>query len=629
MMWRTIVRGFLVAGGWVLLMGAGEAPAVFERSAVDSGVRVAVRVAPLEGKDLVEGRDIRVEIELSDLSSGQAGGEPLSGLFPAAWLDPQPRPARDCKERVRSFVGGSALLKPAINFNEYTVVALNQDASLTVVDPQFGFGGSQLLALVELRSPGADWAYVADSRRLFVSQPEAGAVAAVETVGWHVTTHIPTGPRPGRLLLQPDGAYLWVAFDGGVAVLLPGQLAERTRIATGRGPHDLAISADSRRVYVTNGGDGTVSVIDVASLAVTATVAVGGRPVSIDWCEHAAVAWVADAAGGLLALGGEPPTAGPRIATPPGLAQVRCRPGGRWALAVNPENDFLYVVDTAKGTLVQSGPVGDGPDQITFSDTLAYLRHRDSEEILMVPLESLGTPGAPLQVADFTGGAKPPGPAATGSALAGAPGAHAMLVANPADGAIYYYVEGMAAPVGSFGNYGHRPRAVLAVDRSLREQTPGRYVATARLAGPGRHDLAIYLESPRTVVCFDLDVAVDPEREALRQARPLDVAVEGGRDLRTQVGDELRLTLIARDGRTGAPKPGLADLEVQVMLAPGRWHHTYAPRELGEGRYELVFQVPEAGLYYLRARSDSAGLSLAQGPGLAQLIATNARNARD
>jgi YVTN family beta-propeller protein len=38
------------------------------------------------------------------------------------------------------------------------------------------------------------------------------------------------------------------------------------------------VHPDGKRVFVSNGGDATVSVIDVASLAITATIPVGQRP---------------------------------------------------------------------------------------------------------------------------------------------------------------------------------------------------------------------------------------------------------------------------------------------------------------------------------------------------------------
>ena len=52
-----------------------------------------------------------------------------------------------------------------------------------------------------------------------------------------------------------------------------------------------------------------------------------------------------------------------------------------------------------------------------------------------------------------------------------------MLVANPADKMIYYYTEGMAAPMGSFQNYKRDPRALLVLDNSLRETERGVYTS--------------------------------------------------------------------------------------------------------------------------------------------------------
>ena len=47
---------------------------------------------------------------------------------------------------------------------------MNEDATLTVVDPLLGFGGSKLLALVPLAAVAEDWALTLDQTRLFVAQ---------------------------------------------------------------------------------------------------------------------------------------------------------------------------------------------------------------------------------------------------------------------------------------------------------------------------------------------------------------------------------------------------------------------------------------------------------------------------
>ena len=87
---------------------------------------------------------------------------------------------------MAALVAGDRLAPPEIDFNQYYVVALNDDATVTVVDPLSGFGGTKLLALVTLPGPGADWALAAGGRRLYVSVPAADRVTAIDTLTWTI-----------------------------------------------------------------------------------------------------------------------------------------------------------------------------------------------------------------------------------------------------------------------------------------------------------------------------------------------------------------------------------------------------------------------------------------------------------
>ncbi|HEX2254447.1 MAG TPA: cytochrome D1 domain-containing protein [Thermoanaerobaculia bacterium] len=594
--------------------------APLEAGTVREGVSVAARVEPLAGGFLQEGGHARVSFTITDTHTGR----PYPALYPAAWMDLLPAGTEEegsCTTKVESFVGGSILAQSELDLNVFYVLALNDDRTITVVDPLFGFGGSKLLALVRLPSQGEDWALSLDQERLFVSLPEDDGVAVVDTATWEIVATVATGPRPGRLALQGDGAFLWVAHGGGeapggVSVIDVAELAEVARIPTGAGARDVALAADDRFAYVANAAAGTVTVVDGRTRQVAAQVPTGRRPVTLAFSPAADALWVGDEVDGTLtALDADSHQVRARVELAPGLVQVRVTPGGgRWALAVNPTTDELFVVDSATGRLVQVGEMESGPDQVAFSDELAYVRHRGSETVLAIPLAILGQEGTPVQVVDFPGGSAPPGRNPRPSPAAGmvqAPGAPAMLVANTEDEAIYFYKEGMAAPMGSFKNYGHRPRAVAVVDRSLQETTPGVYETTVRLRRPGRYELAFFLDTPRIVHCFPLTVAENPVMAAARRpemiVRPLTTArvLPAGQpvDLRFRVTDSLDRGPMA-----------LSDFTVMAMLAGSNWFERALAEAEGDGIYRLRFTPPRAGVYYVYVASPSRGAGFHENP---------------
>ena len=58
--------------------------------------------------------------------------------------------AHACRKKAETLIGGSLFAAAELDLNVYYVLALNDNATLTVVDPRFGFGGTKLLALVDL-----------------------------------------------------------------------------------------------------------------------------------------------------------------------------------------------------------------------------------------------------------------------------------------------------------------------------------------------------------------------------------------------------------------------------------------------------------------------------------------------
>jgi len=583
---------------------------------------------PAEGSPFQEGRPVRVRFTVTDETTGETYG----GLYPAGWMDRVPdRGHADegtCQDKAETFLAGSLLSEPEVNLNVYYVLALNDDATITVVDPLFGFGGTKLLALIQLESPGEDWALTSDGRTLYVSMPEVDRVAVIDTATWKVTGAIEVGGRPREVVLQADGRYLWVAtsaprdgFGGpGVTVVDTRELRRVAHLPTGPGPQHLAVSADGRWVLAASGADGRLTVFDTASLSEVHRLGLGGRASGIAWSEAAHAAYVSVFEGAVVVVDpARPAGADPvrsRIEAEAGLGRIAFSPEGRFGFVVNPAEDLVHIVDAARGRVVQTADTEGAPDQVAFSDELAYVRHAGSGTVLMIPLDAIGEEGAPVPVIDFPGGQRAPsdsGAVVAADAIVQAPGASAVLVANPSDGVIYYYKEGMAAPMGSFRNYGRHPRAVQVVDRSLKERGRGGYETVVQLRRPGEYDLVFYLDTPTTVRCFPFTVGENPEIARAERANRVDLSLVDG-DVHLAPGRPVTVEVEARDPESGELAADLDDLRALIFLAPGIWQHRQAVEPLGEGRFALTFTPPEKGLYYLFFQSASVGMTLQRSP---------------
>jgi YVTN family beta-propeller protein len=621
----------VVAAGAAPLFASTAAPPAAgadpSRSVVQEGLRIDFDLVPLDAGRPAgpprEGEPVAVRFTVSD----QATGQPLPGLDPGGWMDRLPQAAAepaDCKAKLANFLGGSLLAEPEVDLNVFYVVALNSDGTLTVVDPLFGFGGSKLLALIVLPAPGEDWVLDAAGERIYVAVPKLGRVAVVDTSRWKIAAEVEVGGLPSRLALQPDGRYLWVG-DGapgassGVVVVDTSTLAVAARIPTGAGYHDLAFDRDGRYAFVTNRDAASLSAVEIGTLRRVRDLPVGARPTSIDYSPMADSVYVSSASGTITAVDARRLERLAEIPAEPGLAQLRFAPGGRLAFVVNPEADVVHILDAASHRLVQTADLEDGPEHLAFTETLAYVRHRNDSTVLMIPLDQVGQEGRPVPVVDFPGGQRAYGEAALPSpapSIVQAPGHAAVLVANPADEMIYFYKEGMAAPMGSFRNYGREPRAVLVVDRSLAERRPGVYETRVALRRAGRYDLVFFLDAPRVVHCFPFEVAANPELEAKRR-QEMGVAIEFlAPPAEVAVGEPVRLSWRVRDAATGALRQGVPDLRALVFLVPGLWQERQWALPLGEGRYEIEFVPREAGIYRVQVESRSLALTLNRSPSL-------------
>jgi YVTN family beta-propeller protein len=576
---------------------------------VRNGVAIDFSLAPSgRVKAVTEGEFADVRFRITDEASGQA----IRNAAPGAWMDMaqviQGRGAdqKSCKDKISLYLKGTIGIRPMVDLNSYYVVLLNNDASIAVVDPLVSMAGvTSTLASVHLNAPGADWVTSDRERRIYISLPKVGQVAVVDTENFKVIDHVAAGKTPVRVALQPDGRYLWVGNNAaeddasGVTVIDTQSRKPAGFIATGAGHHEIAFSGDSRRAFVTSRNAGTVTVIDVATQAVLKSLKTGTQPLAVAHSPLSRSVYVADGKDGrVTVIDGDKLEISARIDLKPGLGPLRMSPDGRFALAVNPQEDLVHVIDVASNERVQDVGIAGQPFQVTFSKTFAYVRAMHSERVSMINLASLGK-GRQASVQYVAAGSQPPkagGGVAIADSVAAAASEGTVFIVNPADGTTYYYMEGMNATSSNYRVYGSSPRAVTVVDRSLKEVEPGVYAGRVRIPVAGKYDIAFMLQSPQVLHCFSADAAENPAIAKDRDPLKIEYVTT---QRQYKVGETAAIRFRVGDGMTGQPKTGLAGLKALYFLAPGRMRTEVGVVEVGEGLYEARVALAEAGGWYV------------------------------
>ncbi len=591
-----------------------EAPVpVNKQTILREGMAVDFNAEPLHpertGGKVMEGDFANISFRIS----GADDNQPLQGVYPGVWIDlvqtadgERKGVSLDCKNRVASYLQGLVGMRPMIDLNSYFVMVLNQDPSISVIDPVVGITGiTSLFTSIALERPGADWAKTTDEKWLFVTMPRAGKVAMVNLDTFKVEKNLPAGEMAMRAAIQPDQKYLWVGNDiqgstkSGVTVIdiESGEIA--ASILTGAGHHEISFSGDSHRAFVTNRESGSVTVIDISKLEVIKEVDTGNVPISVAYSSLSDAAYAADGVSGVISV--IDPETGQifgKIETAPGLGPMRFSNDGRWGFVVNPEANFVYIIDASTNKLAHTVKVENKPFQIALTNTFAYVRSLDSEHVTMINLQELNR-GGDVILNNFAAGVYPPSQdddIRIADAMVPAAQDAAVLVTSPADATVYYYMEGMNAPMGAFRNYGHKPRAVQIANRALKELEPGLYSTTVKVPMAGTFEVAFLNEAPQFLHCFTMEAAVNPNVE--HKTDPVAVEYLSQRESLV-AGDEMKLRFRLYQPGSGKTFVDAGGVTVKFFRAPRYDLTELLATHVGDGIYEATLPFRDAGSYYI------------------------------
>ncbi|KUH64997.1 hypothetical protein AU184_02605 [Mycolicibacterium novocastrense] len=166
------------------------------------------------------------------------------------------------------------------------VVANTMAGALDVIDP----ATDTLLGSAPVGRGPAQVAVTADGRYAYTGISEPSSVAKVDLATRTVVGTAPTPTSPVQVFLTPDGETV-VSADQGTrdrpgntaSVIDTRSMTVRSRVDTGSGPHGVVIDDTGTRAWVTNSYSDTVSVIELATSSVGATVRTGAEPTGISY----------------------------------------------------------------------------------------------------------------------------------------------------------------------------------------------------------------------------------------------------------------------------------------------------------------------------------------------------------
>jgi YVTN family beta-propeller protein len=271
---------------------------------------------------------------------------------------------------------------------------------------------------------------------------------------------------------------------------------------------------------------------------------------------------------------------------------------------VNPTANSVFVVDAAENRLAHTIAVGSQPYQVSFTRQYAYIRSLGSERVALISVSAMDEADTP-QAQYFPAGQGAPGRAAQISiadAMIPSVKEAASYVVNQAEGTVYYYMEGMTAPMGAFRNYGHEARAIEIVDRSLTEREPGLYTGRVKIPVEGTYDIAFMMDTPRFLHCFSAEVEPNPEVQYTRSK--LAVEYQLG-ERRIPVGQSNKVKFRLTDPRTGLPRSDIPDVTVLYYRSDGRGRTVVPAKALGDGLYEADVRINDVTTYYVFVASRS------------------------
>jgi DNA-binding beta-propeller fold protein YncE len=445
----------------------------------------------------------------------EASGEFLRGRRVMAWMnledDPKQIAETDCKEAIKSRLAGGLTAQAGVNLNQWNLFAMNDDNTLSMINPQVSFSKTKLRQLITMAGYPVDWMLNRSGSKLFVSISSKGLISVIDSLKGKIEKNISVGGKPVRV--RSGLGTIVVGNDDSDEIHLIDDVTGDVvaTIDVGNGHKEIAISPDGKLAIASAADDNEIVLIDLQSHKKLDRYSIPEGITGLAFTSQGVAFAVNERLGKIFAGVGGKFNSDQHFDVGIGAAVIGVSGNGRWVFIGNPvENKVdIFNASTFEKRYTVKGLVR--PDQIQMTEDFAYLRSSGKAGVVLVRIDSLDRQGQPV-ISEVQMGTLPPNRSSDqgiAAAMTPSPEGSAMIIANPADKTIYFYQEGMMAPAGTMKNYGRQPRSVLVADWSLHESEPGHYQTRAIFPRGGRYDAYVLLSDPRIGVCMKVDVPQD------------------------------------------------------------------------------------------------------------------------
>lgn len=298
---------------------------------------------------------------------------------------------------------GFTIVRASESAPGYLLVANKGDQTLAIVDP---VAGASVAEVPENGITGHEVVASADGRRAFVPIYGNAGVGRPGTDGSLIrvidlekrevvgTVDLGKGLRPHCAVLGPKNGLLYVTteLDQSVTVIDPATLQITAKIPTGQAEsHMLAITRDGKRGYTANVGPGTVSALDLEAKKLVTVIPVSKQIQRISLSVDDRWVFTADQTAPRLAVV-DTQTNGVStwIELPSTGYGTAPTPDGRWLLVALNRINEVAVIDLQTFKLARTLEVPKAPQEILVQPdgAYAYVSCDTSHQVAVVDLQA-------------------------------------------------------------------------------------------------------------------------------------------------------------------------------------------------------------------------------------------------